>query len=537
VTDLEAAMAAGGKPVQSDYEAALAAGAQEAPEQQEPGRLEALGRGALQGATFGFADEAQGALESIFTDKTYQQARDAARAANARAQAAHGGFYGAGEIGGGIASAFVPGLNIAEGAGLGTVAAKSALAGGLGGLGGSEATSVEGLAKDVGAGALEGGVGGAVAHGVGQGLSKVLGGADKKIETDALKGIAGAEGKAGASTAATQKLMDAKEARALLHEPIEPGKPGTLIDLAHGSAEDTKPAIKALQEKVGREELDPIYAKHDEATGGIRVSDLVKHYDEEIADLSKSPVNESYVKSLEQTRDSVIKAWAPKMADELDRRQAPGLSSVRDAIIAKFDEKVPASKVRSLATELQDRGASDVANPQLGTQVKQYLGSTTKDFVNNRVEEALGPADRAALERSNARMSSLYAMLRAVEEREPKEFGNKLNAQGAGSKVLGGLGMLGGMVLAPHSIPGAVAAVAAPKVIDQLPKLGRYATTQAAKANQVLEQIVAAAKQGSPWAQAQVNALRRTPIGAARLAQVIGQTVAAPVDQDAAEAQ
>src|SRR5580692_1031750 len=90
--------------------------AQTAPPKEEPGALEALGRGAVQGATFGFGDEIAGAVQSIFGSKTYQQARDEARANNAAAQAAHPNFYGAGELGGGLATSVVPGLGVAKGA-------------------------------------------------------------------------------------------------------------------------------------------------------------------------------------------------------------------------------------------------------------------------------------------------------------------------------------------------------------------------------------------------------------------------------------
>lgn len=504
-------------------------GSIQAPE--EPGRLEALGRGALQGVSFGFADEAQGALESIFTDKTYQQARDQARQANARAQAAHSGFYGGGEVVGGLASALVPGLGVAEGAGLAGVAGKAALAGGLGGLGGSEATDVGGLARDVGAGALEGGIGGAVAHGAGKVAGRLLSAAPEAAETQALKGLAGADGKAGASLTATKKLMEAPAAAELLHEPIESGKPLTLLNVAHRPAEEVKPLIEALQEKVGREELDPHYLASDKKTGGVSLSDFVRHLDDEASELRKSPLNEAHVTALEETRDSALKAWAPKLAAALDSEEAQN-PAVRDAILKAYDTKVPSRDIRQLATELQERGASNVANPAQATQIKRDLGSTVKDFVNGKVEEALGPEQRAALEHSNERMSSLYAFKRAVEEREPKEFGNRLNAQGAGSKLLQGAGLVSGMALAPHTIPGAIAAAAAPALLSKLPVAGRFATAQAAHANQILQQVMRAADQGSPWAQAQIRALRSSPIGAARLAQLT-PTIAAPVDQQA----
>jgi hypothetical protein len=503
-------------------------------EQEEPGRLEALGRGALQGVTFGFGDEIQGALESIFTDKTYQRARDEARQANARAQQAHSGFYGGGEIAGGIAGAFVPGLDIAEGAGLGTVATKSALAGALGGVGTSEATDVGGLAQAAGTGALEGAAGGAIAHGVGKGLGKVLGGAEAKETSQAIKGLAAGEGKVpAAALSASRKLTDNETVPALIHEPVG----GTTIAReAYKPAEHVNELVQAKKAEIGHG-LDAIYDKADQASGGVKVSDLVKHYDDEIAKLSTAPGNRGAIKALEETRDDALKSWAPKLADALGSEGADN-PSTKALILKTYDATVPSKEVRKFATTLQDRGSTTEANPKLATQIRQQLGSVTKDFVNGHVEKVLGGEDRAALEGLNARMSAAYTVERALEDRAVKEAGGRVSQQGNFEKLLhGGGNVAAGMSLMHGNIPGAVAALAIPKAIEAAPKVGRFATSQAAKANQVLTQVLEAAKQGVPWAQAQIRMLRQTPVGAARLAQIAAQTVSAPVDQQAQEAQ
>lgn len=537
MTDLERAIAAGGKPVQSDYEAALAAGAkppEEAPAQDEPGYLEALGRGALQGVTFGFGDEVQGALESIFTDKTYQQARDEARQANARAQAAHSTTYGIGELGGGLATAAIPGLGIAEGAGLGTVAAKSALAGGLSGLGTSEATDIGGLAKDVGEGAAFGAVGGALAHGAGKVAGKVLGSAEERATNQAVKGLVAGEGKVpGAAMSTTRKLVEHETVPALINEPV--GNT-TLAREAYKPAEEIQPLLDAKKAEIGQG-LDAIYDKADQASGGVKVSDLVKHYDDQIAELSKSPGNRQLTKAIEDTRDDVLKSWAPKMAGALETDEAK-VPAIRRAILDQLDQKIPAKDVRAFASTLQERGATNETNPKLATQIRQELGSTTRDFVNGHVEKTLGPDDRAALEGLNARYSAAATIDRVLQDRAAKEAGGKVSQVGALSGLLHGGGAVGAGIMALHgNIPGAVASLALPKVIEKLPAVGRFATTQAAHANQVLSQVLEAANRGVPWAQAQIRLLRSTPVGAARLAALAAPTVAAPVDTQAAEAQ
>lgn len=131
-------------------------------ETRDVGKLESLARGAAQGATMGFADEIAGGAEALFTDKTYKQARDESRANFKRAKDANPNTFLAGELGGGVATAFVPGLGAANA--VKTVrgaAGVGAALGGITGLGQSEAKDAQGLAVDTlsgaGLGAVTGG--------------------------------------------------------------------------------------------------------------------------------------------------------------------------------------------------------------------------------------------------------------------------------------------------------------------------------------------------------------------------------------------
>ena len=141
--------------------------------EEQPTQLDALASGVAQGATLGFSEEIYGglraALDVATTDKEiddildlYKIRRDEARRSNEAAKKAFPKTYGAGEIGAGVATAFVPGLgalNAVKGARLATVAGKAALSGGIAGAGLSDADltegDVKGLAVDtaVGAGA------------------------------------------------------------------------------------------------------------------------------------------------------------------------------------------------------------------------------------------------------------------------------------------------------------------------------------------------------------------------------------------------
>ena len=161
--------------------------------QEQPSELESLARGTAQGASFGFADEIAGALGGMYDDfskalsgdqvpvdikrdefgnitpeslaemnkdASYEKRRDAYRNADRVAQEANPTTYGAGEIGGAIGTAFIPGmgvLNAGKGANLATKIGMGAVQGGLTGAGQSEADDLMGLAKDTGTGAVLGG--------------------------------------------------------------------------------------------------------------------------------------------------------------------------------------------------------------------------------------------------------------------------------------------------------------------------------------------------------------------------------------------
>jgi hypothetical protein len=156
------------------------------PPAEQPGWAESLGRGALQGATLGFADEISGGLEHAFTGKPYDQARDESRANFEAARKANPKTYFAGELGGGVATSALPFLNVAKGATVAAMAGKAALAGGIAGLGSSEADltkgDVSGATWDTVKGAALGGALGAAGGKVG----KIIGGAPARTEKRAF---------------------------------------------------------------------------------------------------------------------------------------------------------------------------------------------------------------------------------------------------------------------------------------------------------------------------------------------------------------
>lgn len=153
-------------------------GSTEAPSQVSS--LEALLRGAGQGGSFGLSDELTGALTGSptgaakqaanllgadFSDQDvleYKKARDEARLANQQAQEEHPYMFGAGQLGGGLASSLATGglASAATGAELGTagIAALGTGEGAVTGAGLSTAENGTDVAKEAAGGAALGAV-------------------------------------------------------------------------------------------------------------------------------------------------------------------------------------------------------------------------------------------------------------------------------------------------------------------------------------------------------------------------------------------
>lgn len=207
--------------------------------------LESVARGAGQGLTSGFQDEASAGLtkgmiklnnlmkehpalakvlrfnpvtglaanlieqDATIEEPSYQEIRDQMRVDNQSAQQANPWSYGLGEVGGGLATTILPGagvLNAGKGAKLATVVGKGALQGGIAGAGYSNADDLGELAEDIGTSALFGGGAGAGGETlkflVGKG-SKLLRSGGKSLEETGGKFI---ENATGATRAQAEKF-------------------------------------------------------------------------------------------------------------------------------------------------------------------------------------------------------------------------------------------------------------------------------------------------------------------------------------------
>lgn len=160
----------------------------------EVSTLESGLRGGAQGFTLGFADEITAGVEALkdklggdptpFED-LYAKRRGESRANYAAAKEANPNAYLVGELGGGAATALVPGLGVAKG--ISGAVKVGALAGGLQGLGSSEADLLKGevgeAATDAALGGAVGGATGAVGGLVSKGMQALRGRAARGVAT------------------------------------------------------------------------------------------------------------------------------------------------------------------------------------------------------------------------------------------------------------------------------------------------------------------------------------------------------------------
>lgn len=510
---------------------------------------ESLARGGFQGVTLGFGDELSGAVRSLINGTSYQAERDAARGANKGAQEAHPFAYGGAELAAGLATP-IPGLGAIKGAGIAAHAARAALAGGVAGLGSSEADLTKGdfggAVHDTIQSALIGSAIGMVGGKIGQKLGK----AGEASEERAIKALAGGESKSsGAAWQKTKRMVNNPETRNILREPVQlendAGKTvTTTLEKQAGAAPDHIQTIVDAQTDRISSELRPIYAKADAKNGGVSLSDYIRYLDDRIAQhRATSPPTEAkvYERAIGELKENALDHWGsrshelnPALATEEAQNPA-----VRDAIMKQLDVRIPSEDVRAEATALQKIGFKtvDPLNPGLHTQVKRDLGNMVRDFVNQHVMRTLGDEDHTRLLDLNKRMNAWLGVGTVAAARAEKEMAGRMSLGGTAHQLLGHGGALGAVMMAAHgNIPGAVAAYALPKVLEHRGALARVATRGAAGVDARLKAVADAAAAGNPFAQRMLATLRGAPGGMARIAALESQGGPPPEAQPATEA-
>ena len=345
-------------------------------------QLESGLRGAAQGASLGFSDELTGLLESLISDKSYEDARDESRANYHEAEEANPGSYLTGNVAGGVATSLIPGLNIAKGASLAGRVGMAATGGGLTGLGLSEADNGSDLALDTASGAVLGGG----LQGVGEKvLSPMLKGAGslmKKGYEKAPKFV----GKALANVPEeyTEKYLKnpnvvnkAMSREDLAESLLQRADPDELERNARGFIK-TGGGVQQLKEVLSS--LDSVAWNELDENQVIKKSDFL---DEAMGHIKKSIVNP--YDSLSRTKGA---------GASLDRMAA--VEKQMDEIMAAYPEYISEADLKAIVKDLQDVAYSMEGSPKssLGAEgVRRMSGNLNSSLkgMNAGYEEAMDP--------------------------------------------------------------------------------------------------------------------------------------------------
>ncbi len=496
---------------------------------EPPGMAEAAGRGAVQGASLGFGDEiaalvdygvskvplvrdAAGAIDKATggsgaglpiddPTKTYQERRDSYRGANRAAEDAHPVAYGAGEIGGGLATSVVPGATAVRGAGAVRAGVTAAKIGAASAAGNSTADLTQGeigqFATDVGTGTVVNGVVGAAA-------GRLVRGAPERVDRRLVANISRGEGGGAAKDKLYKNfILKAGEEFGDLNEVLarHPGVKDTLVTTAAANpAKGAKVAGKVVDTLDAK--LAPIYQAIDKGPAVPRATDLQNRL---------MGLEESLRGSGQTLEAGGVRSYIKHIAENYGDGDA-----VRDEV------KLTGSMLRKLKQGIGQAAfatAEERASTPAIAAKRMIYGA-----INDTIEEAGAKTpgvDISKLRELNKDASLMISVRDVLADRGAKDasgrtslFQNLLGAGAAGGALASaaaatatGHGGVGAMLAAP------VVAYGAKKAVNAGVGIGRHADLNLAK-------MVQAARAGSVPAQIGQAA---TEVGAQR---VIGDAIA-----------
>lgn len=383
----------------------------------ETSKSESAMRGAAQGGTLGFADEISGAAEALWEKakgdprafgEMYKQYRDESRANFEAAKKANPNTYLAGEVGGGIATAFVPGLNLAKGASVAKIAGQSALLGGIGGAGYSTENNTAGVLQDAASGAVVGGVVGAGAAKLGQVASKIaspklIPGSGSGPSLSPLKPKANAEEIKAAAKQLGVELTDA--------QVLDDG----FLQKLDSMLQQSPTLIGRKQADVVKKGMDAVGKVADESLSGATTqtqSQVGEKLKESLASKirdEKAPIGQLYEKLRESTANMEL---SPKSLEAVSRN----IKKMRESNLGTL--KGLANGIADDVTKLKN--VDDVKF--LRTQLRQGINyATPSDQVN-----LIGQLDR-----------KLKALEESTVLRTAKNFALQTKDKNMGQEILG----------------------------------------------------------------------------------------------------
>lgn len=471
-----------------DPDAYLATKAAAPAERPDRGALNAAGQGALQGASFGFFDEAASALKALAEGRDnvrggpsfgerYRTNVNEERANLHAAQEQHPIASTIGQVAGGLAA---PGLGLAKvGTGIGGAIVRGAGTGILSGAGASEATTAGGVVSDAAKGGL---VGGAIGGTIGYGLERALRGAGGRVDDRTIQAITG-----GRATTAGKNVYRNEE---LVVETAK--KFGLNPDAA--KPEELRVAVNAARKQIGAQ-LGEARDLIDNTSLGVRVGDVRRAVGQVKAALA-SPSDEPMRRQVDKYVEAITERWGEGRARVSISALNKEVGKLEAVGFAGADLSPEAGKVlkRSLADALDN-----VLEKRL-EEVKSFGANIAQSSLAKRPGFS-GVVDAAAAAETlpglNRDYRGLKLIMRAAEDRAAIPEANR---------AAGGLRNIAGGALKGAGIIGSLASG------SPLPALATHVGIPLAKAggraaDRALARLYQAAQAGSVSAQLIQDAL------------------------------
>jgi hypothetical protein len=348
-----------------------------APGTPPPGYLESLARGAGQGVSLGFADEIAGAggagvdalqkgsLSDVVAD--YIANRDKYRQGDAAAEAANPKTFLAGNIGGGLATAAIPGLNIGRAATLGGRVAGAAGLGALAAAGGSHADltqgDVGGLARDAAIGA---GTGAILQRGM-ETIPGLLSG--ETAENLAVRHLR--------PTAQTARALGPDKLRDIGREALDSGSikfGGTVGETAAALADHASEAGALKGEILGA------------STAQASPFDIAQRFKDEVIDpLRGTEANKDLVSSLEKKMQGFLEEHVPDYAKAMAIEDPEARGAAVDALVQSAP-KAPIQNIEAEKMAVQNN-INYKTDPNSKTGAMRNWGSILRDEAEKGVND------------------------------------------------------------------------------------------------------------------------------------------------------
>lgn len=382
-------------------------------------------RGAAQGATLGFADEATAGVGGLYDyiqaklgnrgdislSDAYHTRRDAIRRADAASEAEHPWAYTGGQVGGALATAFVPGasaLNVGKGASLGEAVGKGALMGGVAGAG--NAKEITDVPSEATRGAVTGGAVGGALWGAGKGLSaigrrvgpmtaKVVGGVDEKTLGKYLEAPDRINAIGALPEDAVKDAVDAGVSRVVGDKEALASRAGDLEDALNTAYAQKQAELAGSATPLAKAKEMSAALQGEKAALGT----MSQQADEVLAKSGVTFKKTDLLKAIDTIGKGAGDAIGDEAANALQK-----LQTTRDRIASQLPDDIPAPRLRAALQQIR----RDINFDQSSGEFNDALNGMRKEFtsqISNALKDAV-PEYADTMKAMQARSQNLAKM-------------------------------------------------------------------------------------------------------------------------------